>query len=120
MNLSSTKKGKEGEELACNLLYEKGFQIVQRNYHYHNRGEIDIIALDGSTLVFIEVKYRQNLEYGYPEESVNRSKIKQIRKLAAAYLYENNIQDIDCRFDVIAILHEQGEEPVLEYYKDAF
>lgn len=120
MNSSSTKKGQEGEDLACNLLYEKGFQIVQRNYHYHNRGEIDIIALDGNTLVFVEVKYRKNLEFGQPEEGITRNKITQIRKLAEAYLYENNIRDIDCRFDVIAILQAQCEEPDIRYYANAF
>lgn len=120
MNSSSTKKGQEGEELACSLVIEKGFQIVQRNYHYHNKGEIDIIALDGNTLVFIEVKYRKNLEYGEPEESITRTKISQIRKLAEAYLFENNISDVNCRFDVIAILEPVGGEPDIRYYSNAF
>lgn len=120
MNSSSTETGHAGEELACNLLYEKGFQIVQRNYHYHNQGEIDIIALDGNTLVFIEVKYRKNLEYGEPEEGITRGKMKQIRKLAEAYLYENNIQDVNCRFDVVAILQMEGNDPEIRYYSDAF
>jgi len=120
MNSSSTNKGREGEDLACNFLYEKGFQIVQRNYHYHNRGEIDIIALDGCTLVFLEVKYRKNLEYGEPEEGITRSKINQIKKLAEAYLYENNIEGVDCRFDVIAILEPEGGEPDIRYYSNAF
>jgi putative endonuclease len=82
MNLSSSKKGHEGEDLACDYLIKKGFNIVERNYRYSKTGEIDIVAKDNETLVFIEVKYRKNLEFGEPEYGITKNKINQYRKLA--------------------------------------
>ncbi|MCU7494643.1 MAG: YraN family protein [Ignavibacteria bacterium] len=119
MSLESNKAGREGEEMAARLLESKGFRIVERNYHF-GKGEIDIIAKDGETLVFVEVKYRQNLEYGEPEYSITPAKIKQVRKLAECYLFERKIDESACRFDVVAILEERPGEPVINYYEDAF
>ena len=119
MSMESNKAGREGEELAARLLKSKGFSIIERNYHF-GKGEIDIVALDGETLVFVEVKYRKNLEYGEPELSITPDKIKQIRKVARCYLFEKKIEDTACRFDVVAILEETPGNPQLNYYEDAF
>jgi putative endonuclease len=119
MSLDSDKFGKYGEDLACKLLTEKKFEIVERNYTF-GRGEIDIIAYDRGTLVFVEVKSRKNLEFGEPEYGITSSKIKQVQKVAAAYLYEKNIEEADIRFDVVAILAEGINNPVINHIENAF
>ena len=117
--LSSTKeKGKEGEEKAVALLVEKGFEIIERNYRY-GKGEIDIVARDKDFLVFVEVKSRESLEYGKPEEAITKRKMSQIRKITEAYLAEKNITDENIRFDVVAILF-LGGETTINYYENAF
>jgi len=116
---SSTKeKGKEGEEKAAALLVEKGFEIIERNYRY-GKGEIDIVARDKDFLVFVEVKSRESLEYGKPEEAITKRKMSQIRKIAESYLAEKNITNENIRFDVVAILFLNGEISI-EHYENAF
>lgn len=121
MTTSTKKFGDEGEELAVELLVNKGYEIIKRNYRF-GKGELDIIAKDPNEegLVFIEVKSRKSLEYGYPEESITKSKIKQLKRIAELYLFENNIKEILCRFDVIAILMPPGEKPQIQHYVNAF
>lgn len=119
MSLNTSSTGKKGEELACRFITEKGFRIIERNFRFH-KGEIDIIAKDNETLVFIEVKYRQNLEYGTPEEAITREKIRQLRNLAKAYLFERKISNVACRFDVIAILEVNKGKPSINHYFNAF
>ncbi len=109
------KTGKEGEEIACKFISELGYQILERNYQY-GHGEIDIIAKDGDIIVFIEVKYRKSLEYGYPEDSITKNKKNQIRKTAEAYIYQKNIYDQSCRIDVISILHLPDQKPQINHY----
>ncbi len=121
MKSNSKKPGKEGEDLAADLLISKGYEIIKRNYRYQ-KGEIDIIAKDPATgyLVFVEVKSKYNLEYGLPEYSMTKNKIKQVKKVAALYLYENEIKQIDCRFDVITVLFRYKLKPVINHYINAF
>jgi putative endonuclease len=111
--------GKEGEEIAAKFLQENGFNIIKRNYQY-GHGEIDIVAKDGDELVFIEVKTRQNLELGEPEYAITKKKIIQIKKMAELYLFDNEIEEADCRFDVVAILIDDITNPKITYYKNAF
>jgi putative endonuclease len=113
------KLGQIGEDLAVKLLIGKGYEILERNYRY-GHGEIDIIAKEGGELVFVEVKTRNNLEYGEPEYAVTKKKQKQIKKIAELYLYEKEIEEIDCRIDVIAILMEKGKDPVINHIINAF
>ena len=113
------KSGDEGEELAARTLSEKDYKIIERNYRY-GHGEIDIIAKDGETLVFVEVKTRKNLQFGMPEYAVTPTKQRQIKKIAEAYLYEKNITDTDCRMDVVAILLKKGEKPYINHIENAF
>ena len=113
--------GKKGEELAVEYLTEKGFEILHQNYRF-GKGEIDIIAKDpedGYT-VFVEVKTRQNLEYGEPEYAITKNKQRQIRKIAESYLYEKEIENLECRFDVIAVLLENINSPEISHYINAF
>jgi putative endonuclease len=119
--LSKKEIGKKGEELAVAFLKEKGFEILHQNYRY-GKGEIDIIVKDpedGYT-VFVEVKTRQNLDYGDPEYAITKNKQKQVKKIAELYFYENEIKELDCRFDVIAILLENINCPLINHYVNAF
>src|SRR5512145_1525649 len=103
MSSNSKQFGDDGEKLAGEYIQKRGFAIIEYNYRF-GKGEIDIIAKDGEYLVFVEVKSRKNLEFGEPEYAVTKNKVNQIKKIAAAYLYEKNLSDVDCRFDVVAIL----------------
>lgn len=121
MSKNSKEFGNEGEDIAAELLSKKKYEIIERNYRY-GKGEIDIIAKDPKNgyLVFVEVKCRKNLEFGEPEYAITKNKINQIKKIASAYLYEKEIREIDCRFDVIAILFRQKIKPVVNHYQNAF
>lgn len=112
--------GKEGEDIAAKFLKEKGFEIIERNYHYSNVGEIDIVAKVRNQTVFVEVKARINLEFGEPEYAITPKKIKQIKKMAELYLYDKGIEEIDCRFDVIAVVLGDGKNPQIKHYVAAF
>ena len=112
--------GKEGEDIAAKFLKEIGFEIIERNYHYSNVGEIDIVAKVRNQTVFVEVKARINLEFGEPEYAITPKKIKQIKKMAELYLYDKGIEEIDCRFDVIAVVLGEGKNPQIKHYVTAF
>lgn len=111
--------GLAGEELACAYLRRKNYDIITRRFRMF-RGEIDIVARDGPTLVFVEVKARADESFGRPEESVTPGKQRQIRKIAQGYLMENPPGDAACRFDVISILFGDGNAYRLEHFVDAF
>ncbi len=117
-NKNKRKTGSYGEDLASTFLKKLGYQIIERNYHY-GHGEIDIIAKDGAELVFVEVKYRNNLNYGPPENSITPKKKNQIRKVSAAYLAERDLNNQPCRIDVITILKLPGKEALLNHYLNA-
>jgi len=121
ININRKELAVRGEELAANILTNKGYEIIERNYRY-GHGEIDIIAIDPGNgyTVFIEVKARQNLEFGEPEYAITKSKQKQIRRIAELYLYDKELKEVDCRFDVFAILFEDLSNPVVNHYKNAF
>ena len=121
MSISTKQLGDEGEEIAVELLQEKGYEIIERNYRY-GKGEIDIIAKDPETnfTVFVEVKSRKNLEFGDPVYAITKNKIKQIKRMAELYLYDKEIDEIDCRFDVITVLLRGKQKPVIEHYVNAF
>ncbi len=113
--------GQAGEHLAASFLKEKGHTIIQQNYRC-KAGEIDIIAKHESYLVFVEVKTRSNSRYGMPEEAVDFRKQRQICKAIRYYLHQNNIDNQDIRFDIVAItLSAKGEKrPVIEHITNAF
>ena len=109
--------GKIGEDLAAQYLIDKGYVILDRNWRAY-RKEIDIIAIDGKDIVFVEVKTRQDDEYGSPEMAVNRQKRSHIYAAASSYYYKNKIS-LDVRFDIISILYHHGS-PEIEHIVDAF
>lgn len=111
--------GKSGEEAAIAYLKKKKLRILQQGFRFH-RGEIDIIAYDKDTLVFIEVKTRQSLEFGLPEESVTAPKQQQIRRIAEAYLAMNNLHHVPCRFDIMSLFYSEKDGYQIHHLQDAF
>ena len=111
--------GHEGEEEACKHLATLGYRIVKRNFSYGKVGEIDIVAYDGETLVFVEVKARTKFHHGAPEASVDRRKQAQLKRVAKFYYYVNGLVDVVCRFDVVAV--ETWDRKVdIRHHKNAF
>ena len=110
--------GRIGEDFACEYLEKNHYQILERNFVSY-QGEIDIIALEDNEIVFIEVKTRTQILCGLPSESVNKSKKKQLYKVAEYYLYANNLLDTKVRFDVIEIYLHGSNSFQLNHIKDA-
>lgn len=109
--------GRKGEELAAALCSQRGLLILEMN-HRTPSGEIDIIAMDGDILVFIEVKTRRGNLYGAPFEAVTKKKRSKIRTVALSYMKRLR-KEAPVRFDVISV-SMQGDQSRLEYIQDAF
>jgi len=109
--------GKVGEEFAREFLIKKGYQILDVNWHY-NYKEIDVVAQQDQTIVFVEVKTRSTLAFELPQEAVTSKKMKNLVYAADAYLNQKNIE-LNSRFDVVTVL---AQEPfkILEHIEDAF
>ena len=104
MKENNREIGTKAEEIACWFLRQQGYKIIDRNF-YTRVGEIDIIAKDGQTLVFIEVKYRKDAKKGYPAQAVDLRKQQKIQKSAMYYLKKNHLSfEQMIRFDVVEIL----------------
>ena len=116
--VSSHKLGKAGEKAALNFLNRNNFRIVEQGFCFL-RGEIDIIAYDRKTLVFLEVKSRRSHKFGFPEEALTSAKQKQLKKVALGYCTLHNIQDVECRFDVISLSYDD-KGYTISHLKDAF
>jgi putative endonuclease len=112
--------GRGGEDTAAAYLVANRYRIQARGFRF-GRGEIDIVAWDRETLVFVEVKTRAGERFGSPEESVTTSKQRQIRRLAEGFLMRFRIpSDTPCRFDVISLGRDAGGAPEIRHLKDAF
>ena len=107
-------KGLYGEDLAVKHLVRQKYKIIARNYSCPT-GEIDIVALDKKTLVFVEVKARANQSFGLPGEAVNKPKQWHIAKTAQYFIHEYQVFSLEKRFDVIEILGEK-----INHIKNAF
>jgi putative endonuclease len=110
--------GSQGEEIAVNYLNGKGYKIVDKNYRCR-LGEIDIIAYKDNTLVFVEVKTRQNTSYGLPCESVTKTKQHHIMRTAAFYVLKNDVGDVNQRIDIIEILYRE-QKAYIRHLENAF
>jgi putative endonuclease len=118
MSLMRVSTGKRGEELAAAYLAEAGYRIVERNYRCIF-GEIDIVAEERETLVFIEVKSRRSDTYGDPQLAVGHQKQKKISRIAMHYLEEKRLRHRPARFDVVAVkLLTAGHQ--IEIIRNAF
>ena len=101
--MRNIKLGKYGEEKAEEFLKKNGYRIIEKNFRT-KFGEIDIIAKNKKHIVFIEVKTRSSLDFGYPEESVSRRKFNRIKKCAEIYLLRKRKEKIPVRFEILSIL----------------
>jgi putative endonuclease len=111
--------GKAGEDFACRELERRGYEILARRFRTR-WGEIDIVARDGGTLVFIEVKARRTTRFGAPGEAVDWRKQQTIARIAAEYVLRYGIGNASCRFDVVSVLFGDGLRPRVEVLRDAF
>jgi putative endonuclease len=109
--------GGRGERLAARHLRRRGMRIITRGYRTPH-GEIDLIARDGDTLVFVEVKTRR---HGQPAEAVTPEKQRRLTLAALRFLKQHRLLDVPCRFDVVAIVWpDDRKPPLVEHYRDAF
>lgn len=111
--------GSKGEYCAARYLESKDYLIVDKNWKC-KMGEIDIVAMDNGTIVFVEVKTRANLEKGLPEDAVGPKKRKKYESLAAIYLQDHDYVDMAVRFDVIGILVMSKNRAFIRHHYNAF
>lgn len=111
--------GARGERIAARSLKRSGYRIVARNYRCPV-GEIDLIALDGDTLVFVEVKTRRSSETAFPEVNVHHRKRRKITQVAKYYVATKDAQQHPCRFDVVSVVLGERGAPSIEHFVNAF
>ena len=111
-------EGRKGEEEACAFLAGKGMRVLEKNYMIRG-AEIDIIARDADTVVFVEVKRRSSLKKGRPAESVTPAKQRKIIMAALHYLKKKRLHDLRLRFDVVEIIKMDGGSDI-RLIKNAF
>lgn len=109
--MNNRGRGIDGEQVVSDYLKRKGYQILERNYT-KNTGEIDIIAKEEDTYVFVEVKNRTQTRFGEPIESVTPEKITKIVKTAKLYMVYKNIYPAKCRFDVVTLKYGEVENHI--------
>ncbi len=121
MGSARLRLGAEGERAAKAFLLANGYRILRENYSTP-LGEIDLIALEGDVVVFVEVKARASHEFGPPQSSVTLTKQRQIVKAAGLYLQREGLAEAACRFDVVAVTFEgeRAERPQILLIRDAF
>lgn len=118
MTFRRMRTGKQGEDLAAAHLAENGYRILERNYR-SVFGEIDIVAEEGDTLVFVEVKSRRSEAYGDPQLAVGSKKQRKISRVAMSYLSEKGWNRRPARFDIVAVkLRPSGN--LIELIRNAF
>ncbi len=110
--------GKTGEDLACAELERRGYEIIARRYRRRG-GEIDIIAREKQTMVFVEVKTREGHAFGEGAEAVTAFKRRRIAQLALDYMTQQHLSNCPCRFDVVSI-HFDAARPTIEVFQNAF
>lgn len=117
--MNRTRLARRGEDQAAQYLQAQGYRLLARNWR-RRTGELDIVAMEGDTLVFVEVKTRRTLNYGLAEESIDARKQAQLARLAQQFIEAHPaLQFRECRFDVVVIdgtvLPEQ-----IRLYRNAF
>lgn len=118
MSRARVERGKTGEDLAAAELERRGYAILERRYRRRG-GELDIIARDGSTVAFVEVKTRVGQQFGAGVDAVTKLKRRRMTAIALDYLARHGWTDCPCRFDVVSIDLQAGA-PVIEVYQNAF
>jgi putative endonuclease len=112
--------GDRGEDAAAKFLKRQGFHILARGLD-SPLGELDIVAVDGRTVVFVEVKTRRTDDAGRPSEAIDQRKEQRMTQAALAYLKSNRLLNYSARFDVVAIMWpDDARKPTIEHFKNAF
>ena len=111
--------GRFGEQLAAHHLGDIGMEVLDTNWRC-DLGELDIVAVEGTSLVFCEVKTRSSTAYGTPAEAVTPSKAARIHRLAFRWMADHHASAPVVRFDLVSILARRGVPPVLEHVRAAF
>ncbi len=119
MSYQRQSLGKKGEKLVLHYLESLGYTIRLQNFRTR-LGEIDIIAEDNATLVFVEVKTRSGESFGRPLDSITRTKQIQLSKVALEYMGRQGNHDCPARFDVVGVVLAPLGEPSIELIKNAF
>jgi putative endonuclease len=114
--MSAKQLGQYGEQVAVDYLSEQGFEILARNWRGH-RVELDIVAREGATLVFCEVKTRSHTRAGLPLEAITPRKQQHMRIAALAWLCAHQIPHCDIRFDAIGILATPKQMPAIDHLR---
>ena len=110
--------GQRGEAIALKKVKKLGYKCIARNYRCP-LGEVDLVAKDGNTLVFVEIKTRRMKSLGYAKEAITEKKKRQLSKVALAYMKANNCSHMKSRFDVVAINFINGKSEI-EVIQNAF
>lgn len=110
--------GRRGEEAAAKYLRNLGYRILAQRERVL-RGDIDIVALDDRTVVFVEVRTRSNTAHGHPAETVGSHKQNRIAQLATAYIHRHRLHDCRVRIDVVTVIFADGQ-PLVEHFQNAF
>jgi len=105
--MNTRKSGAIAERIAACFLALKGCAILERNYRFHGK-EIDLIALEGERVLFVEVKFRRTRQRGLPREAVDRRKRRRIIFAARGFFSERGGRERACRFDVVEVMLEDG------------
>lgn len=118
--MDRTETARRGEDAAAAFLERVGMTLVERNWRC-SAGEIDIVALDGDALVFIEVKTRRSERAGTGEEAVSAAKQRRLVRLADAYIHASGVDEVgQVRFDVVAIRVIADDRALLRHHRAAF
>ena len=112
------RTGRWGEDIALTYLEKKAYRILERNWHTGHK-ELDIIALDGNTLVIVEVKTRSGDDYEEPWQAVTNLKIKRIVQAANLYIRQKAI-DAEVRFDIVSVVMRPDGQAEIDHIEDAF
>lgn len=118
MTKERLKLGREGEDLALRKVESLGYKCIARNYRC-SLGELDLVARDGDSLVFIEIKTRRGKSLDYAKEAVHERKQRQMSKVALAYMKKTGCEDARARFDVV-VIHQKGLDKEIEVIRNAF
>jgi putative endonuclease len=117
--LAPRSLGYRGEIVADRFLRRKGYKIVARGRR-SPWGELDLVAVDGQTIVFVEVKTRRSHDAGHPADAVSARKQRQLTRLALSYLEHHGLLGYACRFDVVAVTWPERGRPLVEHFAGAF
>src|SRR6476469_3034475 len=117
---TSKPLGRRGEDAAATYLKNLGYVIVAHG-HRDNIGELDLVAVDGRTVVFIEVKTRTSHDAGHPADAVDEKKQQRLTRLALSYMKRHDLLECAARFDVVAVTWPaDSNQPTIEHFQNAF